>query len=287
MKIQIASDLHIDINKIKSYEKILKVCAPNLAICGDITNNVQGQAYKDFLKYCQKNYKNIFIITGNHEYYGTSKRRTTIEDTNIYISNLFDQLNKSKSESDGTLYFLNNSKIIIDGVCLIGTTLWSDIQDDKANDITNSLYDYKYISYIEQSIRKLNTNKVKEMFKENVKFIVSSLEHNLTNVILTHHAPIMEASTLYYPNSNRESAFASDLKNLYSIDRVKFWIFGHTHYKYDKTIDGCRIISNPLGYNSFEKKRYNSDEMVDIDIDNIVVDVLDIDIDDLIKEYYE
>jgi len=76
MKIQYFSDLHLEFFTQKKLDKLFKIIekkASILALCGDIGYPEQ-LLYEQFLsRLSAMDYKKIFIISGNHEYYKMEK----------------------------------------------------------------------------------------------------------------------------------------------------------------------------------------------------------------------
>lgn len=102
MKFQFISDIHLELHKtIPFIEKIKDV--ENLFLLGDI--GIPGTIiYIKFIDWCSKNFTNIFIIYGNHEYHNKkSSLVETISQRNNYMNYHLDNI-----------FFLNNSCIFID-----------------------------------------------------------------------------------------------------------------------------------------------------------------------------
>ena len=72
MRIQYASDLHLELWQKTTFDETLQVVAPYLVLCGDVAplNCVNLRA---FLEYCSERWKLIFWIPGNSEIWKTSK----------------------------------------------------------------------------------------------------------------------------------------------------------------------------------------------------------------------
>ena len=64
-------------------------------------------------------------------------------------------------------------------------------------------------------------------------------------VILSHHAPTLQKSSIY--DDPLKKAYATNLEWLMK-NEIVLWVFGHTHYKTDFYINNTRIVSNPFGY---------------------------------------
>lgn len=74
MKFQYFSDIHTEQykanpKKLKRIQEFIKPCAPYLILAGDIGDPF-SDLYNDFLTYLSPLFQYIFIIAGNHEYYG-------------------------------------------------------------------------------------------------------------------------------------------------------------------------------------------------------------------------
>lgn len=73
-RLQIASDLHLDINSTKTnYDEIIKPSAPYLALAGDIAELKNSHILMPFLKNVCTKFKKVFYIMGNHEFYYSKK----------------------------------------------------------------------------------------------------------------------------------------------------------------------------------------------------------------------
>jgi predicted phosphohydrolase len=205
--VQVCSDIHLERDDISDISKIITPNAEILVLAGDIGNPMKS-IYNDFLNYYSKLFNIIFIITGNHEYYGNSMIETNkkIEE----ICNLYDNI-----------YFLNNKTFKYEGILFIGTTLWSLIPEDyTVYDQLSSMNDFKLI-------KEFTLEEYRKLFINNVKFIKNNLEEN--SIIITHHAPSMKCIAEEYKYDKVNCCFASDLDELFMNNKVIGWIYGHTH----------------------------------------------------------
>jgi predicted phosphodiesterase len=96
-------------------------------------------------------------------------------------------------------------------------------------------------------VRKFTINDMSRLHIRAVRYIVGALKKvkpDEVAILLTHHKPIRDK-----PKTDLLSqAYESDLLNIIVKKPLKFCGFGHTHVKYDKIINGIRIVSNPKGY---------------------------------------
>lgn len=231
MNIKYISDLHLEFLLIGKIDKMIKniyASAPILVLAGDIGNPFKHH-YKYFLSHMSKKFEMTFIIAGNHEYYYN------------YITDVNSQCEKICNEFKNVI-FLNNSTFDYKGLLFLGTTLWSRI-DDHRNEIndTSCINDF--------SVRKYN-----KLHIESRDFIVETLKNTDKQVIIiTHHLPSYDLINDKYKSLQHSPInqwFATDL-NIYISsykDKIKAWIYGHTHTADVTNIEGVWFYCNPVGY---------------------------------------
>jgi predicted phosphohydrolase len=236
---QIESDIHLETNKDEVIKKI-KPLAENLILAGDIGQPLDPH-FESFIKYVSSNFKNIIYVAGNHEYYNSYGM--TIRKVNNTIQYIFSKY--------PNVYFLNNSKIVINNITIIGSTLWSSpISDTYFNDFKNFIYDDDGCITIDK-FRKMN--------KESILFLESQLEnccHDKT-IVVTHFMPLMNIdipNSKYKSNPINDSYFGNKLYHI--INKPKYWISGHTHQRFEINIKDTKWLCNPLGQ-KYEKIEYN------------------------------
>ena len=231
--IRYLSDLHLEFikpNKIKHFIKQIPSGLDEICVlAGDIGNPYQSN-YDIFIKFISKNFKKIFVISGNHEYYNKIK---TIEETNDFLKEYFNKFNN--------ISFLNNSYEMYCGYCFIGTTLWSKITNHeyKINDVYN-IPNFDYIQY-----NKLNMN--------SVEFLEDVLQNNDNCIVITHHMPSNSLIDIKYKTEKMlpyNQWFYCNMNGLIDTkkDKIKCWIYGHTHTPSYNIINGIPFLCNPIGY---------------------------------------
>jgi len=233
MKLRYLSDLHLEfINSHELEVLIRKIPSGNDEICilaGDIGNPYQSN-YDIFMDFISKNFKKTFVISGNHEYYNKTK---TIKETNVFLSEYFKKYDNIR--------FLHNNYEIYDNYCFIGTTLWSKITNPKykINDV-NKIPNFDYIEY----------NKLHEA---SVYFLEDALQNNNNCIVITHHVPSDSLTHVKYKNEMLlpyNQWFCCDMDELIETqkDKIKCWIYGHTHTPSKHLIHNIPFICNPIGY---------------------------------------
>jgi len=257
--IQVASDLHLEFlanPKEKQYESLINPSSPHLALLGDI-GKIESPNYFNFLRWVSTKFEHVFLITGNHELYSPRK--------DIPYYELKQRLRTFLQENCKNIHWLDNESYELGGFLLVGSTLWSHIPKEHESDIEFCINDYYAISKGSKSIEPKDTNK---WHREAVQYLETTLKKSEKPcIVLTHHAPMFGESTApQYRGNDRRWAFCTDLTRLMS-EKVKLWLFGHTHWCVDTTINSTRVVSNAKGYNT-EKLKYEKDKVVVVNTSN-------------------
>lgn len=271
--IRIVSDIHLErqgqYNVLKKFMTGSIERPKYLALLGDI-GDPSKQEYRNFLYEQSDNYEQVFVLSGNHEYYFK-----IFQDTNELIHNICDKRSN--------LNFLNNDKFKIDdgekSVNIIGSTLWSNlrISKEKLQDLLKIGGDFRHIKFDHS-----NNSNMKKMFvvpmnqiimttlhMQNVSFIEKNIIPSKTNIVLTHHAPSFEClkgddGKFIYSNGDQvKEMFASELEWLFP-KGIDYWCFGHTHRSVNKMMDNTRLICNPMGFRP-TKTNFDIDCIIDLD----------------------
>lgn len=211
---QVISDTHLEFNaKIPEFP----VTARFLLLCGDI--GVPGKRYYAFLRAQSERYERVFVVYGNHEYYGGAARAT---------------------DGPANVFFLDRAAADAGGVTVLGATLWSAV--------TDAVFARLADKCIQMDGAALTAAKVREIHERDVAWLRAAIAAAPGPVVVvTHHAPLMAANGEKYANSPFKSAFATELQDLFA-PKVRAWCFGHIHLAFDETVRGTRLVSNCYGY---------------------------------------
>lgn len=227
------SDIHTEFYESAQdiYDSIQWRTATHLVLAGDIgVITSKLRIYKDFLTLCTKKYKNVVLIPGNHEYYGCETRRVEIE-----------KILESLCQTTG-VHYIQGKNVVVDGIRFIGHTLWSLIERDacaQLADFSRRVFDnqIEYVSAFVDGYRFLQSE------------ILKSMDYVEPIVVVTHHLP---SRKMIHPKfksySVLNSAFATDVVNSITLNRVKYWFCGHTHEYCETKVADTMIIANPVGY---------------------------------------
>jgi Icc-related predicted phosphoesterase len=233
MKIQIASDLHLEFleHRFPHYRAVERTDADVLVIAGDIHR--QGLAVSAFRDWGTP----VIYVHGNHEPYGAHYDET--------VSGL-------RAACAGTdVRYLECDAYAWKGVRFLGCCLWTDYQlvPEQAapamNEAEMRLNDHRLIRTNEGpfSARDAAWNHARSR-----AWLETELDQPFdgATVVVTHHAPHANSIHSRFAGSLLNAAFVSNLTPL--IRKADLWIHGHVHDSFDYQVDGTRVIANPRGY---------------------------------------
>lgn len=234
--IQFASDLHLEFYD-KDYPK-LKYSAPYLVLAGDIGYPFHP-SYKEYLQ-SLSNYKKIYIISGNHEYYQTKGEYKTMEEIDLKIQEICSSL--------PNVVFLNNSSEIIEGnIRIIGSTLWSEVPITSQSYMEECMNDY-YKIYTKPT-QLITSQETTIIHHKNVDWLTNEIEKYKDNniIVVTHHLPSNEFIDTKYQNHPLNYGFVTSLDKLIK-KPISIWIAGHTHHCKSLVINDVQCEVNSKGY---------------------------------------
>ena len=248
MKFQLLSDIHMEFLQ-KFYQ--IKPIADYLFLAGDI-GKLALTNYKYFFEYCSKNWKKVFYVLGNHEYYHNYKNINLL---NAEYKQFFSKFNN--------IYLLDNNGVEIEDnnkkYFIYGTTLWSN---PKTTDFIND-----FIHIKTKNDKDWNDNITLEQFKNlhsnSMNQLIKNIKNNKNIIVLTHFPPLRRinkftTSDPKFKDDDLSTYFSNQLLNDYlnkfDITEKEFyqniilWMCGHTHYSFDFSYNNTRFISNQKGY---------------------------------------
>lgn len=239
-KFQPLSDLHLEFYKDCSEVKIEDTDADFIILSGDI--HTKANAVKWLLD--QNISKPIFYVCGNHEFYGTKWPKN---------------IDKLKEAAKGTnIHVLENDYYIYKDLVILGCTFWTDYkllepvvpQSLAMNTCEQGMNDFFRIRNSNNNYKQLRAKDLLQAHKESLDFLSAYLEvfKDLNIGIITHHSPSIKCIDPKYHNDILSAAYASNLDEFVAYSGAKFWITGHTHYKYKFMLGDTLVLSNPMGY---------------------------------------
>jgi Icc-related predicted phosphoesterase len=261
MRIQLISDIHLEFQK--DYPRIKNNNADLLVLSGDIClvehlhrNPTAGIdyyiqngwyandaiRYRNFFNHVSKEFPLVLYVIGNHEHY-SGRWNDTAERLHTAL------------EPFDNIVLMDNLYLNINGVRFIGTSLWTDFNNNDPLtmvSIKDMMNDYRAITINNNDVyHKLRPIDTLVAHNTAVKFIKDSLKSwNGPAVVLTHHAPShLSIHEKYKKDRIMNGAFVSSLDELILDNtQIKLWTHGHVHNAFDYFIGETRIVCNPYGY---------------------------------------
>jgi predicted phosphohydrolase len=206
-----------------------------LVLAGDIDVGMYAVEYAIELG---PRFKAVIYVAGNHDLWKQN------------IDFFYDKA-RLRVADHPNVHILQNDKITIDDVEFLGTTLWTDINNHDPFDTWNAPNvmrpDFRQIRYTKDYKRITPTIWLGENLKARA-WLADNIDPDKKQVVVTHHAPDMACAEgnecagnggdVYYYNRNMQDMIVD----------AGFWIFGHTHHRFDKYLGDTRVVSNPYGY---------------------------------------
>lgn len=321
LKIQYMSDLHLEFKDNQEYFKYHPISPSGdiLVLAGDINylSDYNTDYMQKWFRQLSDMFLEVFIIPGNHEFYLSEDDEVAVE-RYLEMTNSFDGLKDLKfSNVSSTLgpinsssvtkhffsdngisniHFLNNASFTLDGsyftsdkakesgynsVKIIGTTLWSNIND--VYPIPNSMGMSDWYYYYDANL-KLSPNIIKKVFDKSVAYIQSELrksKEKQCNIVVTHHCPSIQPFIRSSDDQNKIketyqngliSCYVSELSNCrffkedgYNPD---YWIYGHNHYM-EYPLNECDVYKTKLLKNTFGYSFYGHPKTCKFDKEKI------------------
>ncbi len=235
MKVQYASDLHIEFPENKAFLKAnpLKPVGDILVLAGDIVPFSVMHKHADFFNYLSDNFKNTYWIPGNHEY---------------YRSDIIDRSESLHEKIKNNVFLVNNRSVVVENTKFIFSTLWTKIRPAYRWQIEQGMSDFHVIKY---DGFRFSAEKYNLLHKKCLDFIQQELagKKKRRTVVVTHHAPTFLNYPEMYKGNALNDAFAVELFGLIESSQPGFWLYGHTHNNIpDFKIGKTRLLTNQLGY---------------------------------------
>ena len=245
---QYMSDLHLEIGSRYTDFRIPPV-APYLILAGDVGRLVDYEKYLEFLRLVSCDFRHVYLILGNHEFYGLSR----VEGLKAAEALQSDEDLRIK------LTILNRVRVNLNSeVALLGCTLQSYITPESRAIVESKINDFRKIK--DWTVDDHNAehaldvqwlqSEIQAIFRENP---------NQRILVVTHHAPsYLNTSDPAHLNNAWSSAFCTDLIESQlplwpGSSSIKAWAFGHTHWTITFRFGKIILASNQRGYVLFPR----------------------------------
>lgn len=236
MKIQIASDLHLDLlhQRFPCFRAVQPADADVLVIAGDI--HLHDEAVAAFSDWPVP----VVYVHGNHELYGSSRRAI---------------VKRLREHAKGTrVHFLEQDEYVMEGVRFLGCCLWTDftlfegMREEAMQESDRCLMDSKRIVNDDDTPFSAADSILEH--GQALAWLRSKLEQPYEGgtVVVTHHAPHPASIHARFAGNILNAAFVTNLEPLMRKCGPDLWIHGHVHDSFDYRISHTRVVANPRGY---------------------------------------
>ena len=249
VKIQIASDLHLDLldRKFPEFRAVQPTDADVLVIAGDIHRGAEAiAAFRDWPV-------PVIYVHGNHEPYHAA------------LDDVVEALRRDSAGSN--VHYLERDERVVNGVRFLGCCLWTDfnlmpdVTVQAMQESDRCLLDYRRIA-IEDG-QGFSAAESRKVHAASLAWLTEKLDQPFDGktVVVTHHAPHPHSIHPRFAGSLINPAFVSDLTALILERQPDLWIHGHVHDSFDYRIGKTRIIANPRGYARNRHAAETADEL--------------------------
>jgi Icc-related predicted phosphoesterase len=254
MRVQVVSDLHLDVNRRPV--SLAHTGADVVVIAGDVHAGVERAfaAVRALFPAPQP----VVMVAGNHEYYG----RDLVAEQHLAraLAPTF------------AIHWLDLATVTLGGVRFIGATLWTDYDyfghERRAHSMeaaAKGLNDHRLIGYGPAPGALFTPQHARALHLEARRYIEAQLTVGDpgTTVVVTHHVPHRQSVATRYSALPLTAAFASDLSPLIDTYRPALWVHGHTHVSSDYRTGRTRIVCNPHGYGD-ENPEFDGAKVIEV-----------------------
>lgn len=251
MKIQYMSDLHMELRENSKFIKNLEIPVTGevLVLAGD-TAYLRDTTVPNmkFWKWASKNYQQVLLVPGNHEFYG--------------YGDVTAQGDSWQRMIQSNVGYYQNQVVSINDTDFILSTLWSHIRPEDEYFVARGMNDFRQIRYNEKRFTTDDFNVEHDKCLSFIKQAVAESDAEKI-VVVTHHLPSYIVVAPHYKNDSLTSAFATELGEYIADSRIDAWIFGHSHCNIDSQIGNTKLVCNQMGYidygeqvNGFDPARF-------------------------------
>ena len=234
MKIQITSDLHLEMRKghFPDIHDFYPVESRDvLVLAGDIGTYMKGWGFiEQELKRSP-----VIYVPGNHEYYSWQTRERV------------DKAWRRKAQLNPGLHYLIAEGMILNGVRFWGAPWYSDLFGRRDRSF---LRDVEYgISDFSPKVSDFGRWTITRHLEEHARQTRLLREQaGQVDVVITHWPPTLHAIAPRYEGDPYNGCFVNDREALVEEIGAQCWISGHVHDAYRAVVGETLVIGNPAGY---------------------------------------
>lgn len=260
MRFTLISDMHVDFGHWDWSS--LQHCDPTIpmVVAGDIANDVFETSR--WMADLRSRFPTVIWVMGNHDAYNSGFYRTRLTDPSFsarwpypkFVAEIDEHYAEWSRAHD--IHYLNSSEVEIGGVRFLGATGWHNFDadpnlryEDQVDAWAQGMQDARHIRWLPTTTT--DHRPVLEAAMDQADWLRNAVRANSDpKVIITHHVPhrsLVRFTTSPVWNLLNGSFLNSAMQDVPD-DSVRAWCYGHTHFRGDVLVDGCRYINNARGY---------------------------------------
>ncbi len=250
LRIQFVSDLHLEFPENRAWLAAhpLEVTGDILLIAGDTAyldlpeSGKDSYSMFDFWDWASRNYRQVIVCFGNHDFYGYYD-----------IATMPDGYCKTIRPNVHAYY---NNVVHLADTDIIVSTLWAHIEPYNAYLTERNVSDFYRIKY---NGHKLTADDFNAEHARCLAFIKRAVTESKAKIkiVLTHHVPTQLCTAAEFVGSTINGAFTVELGEYIADSGIDYWIYGHSHRNIKAQIGNTLILSNQLGYISHGEYLHN------------------------------
>ena len=263
MRIQIASDLHLEVRPKITFKELLEPTAPVLALLGDIAP-LNNPNLRPFMEWCSEHWDTVIWIPGCLELLGpgSGNQGRPIPDLDGAVAVM-----KRLVEPFWNITVLDHDGMVSeDGVYIFGLPFWKFPRND------GHVWHPRYFRYIEAEPSPMNPEFMRGLYNRDLAWIRAKVKAQHEPIlILSHYGPTTWLQEEGFVGDPDKSVIFPDVEELLKAPVVG-WICGHVHEtvqfsKEWRDATGSKglvlIATNPLGLD--QNMEYQRDAVLRID----------------------
>lgn len=254
MRIQFVSDIHLELSPIKKLSEFLKPTAPYLALCGDICAWYKKERLQTFLQYCSKHWTRVFYIAGNHEYYNLPRKHLKDVGGSRSMADVEAWLRGECAKYPNVSFLQKECFQLPEENCIVvGCTLWTEVAGFATKEAQQLMNDYRLIW--NGGANPVGVADLNAVHADHFSWLQATVRQIRVGapgariLVLTHHLPSLQMISPKFLGNPLNSCFASSALERLSV-KPHAWIFGHSHIRDWKMLDGVLCAINAHGYES-------------------------------------
>ncbi len=219
MRVQPFSDLHVDFPGARGFPPLAGGAELILA-AGD---SCQGLVRA--IEMLRSAYPRTEVVTvaGNHEYYG-----------GVLPEEL--EAGRKRARELG-VHLVENGTASFGRLRIVAATMWTDyelfgerLREPAMRAASDAMRDHKRIRWQREPWQRFRPQEARRLHLESRAYLEAELSrrHDGPTLVMTHHAPTIEAVAPAFQRSLASAAYASELLPIVDRHQPDFWLSGHT-----------------------------------------------------------